>query len=57
MKVISKFFPDYEKCGGCNWSVTVRYSFEGNDINTEGLCGDCFMDMIVEEGYDITAGT
>lgn len=41
--------------GGCNWKVGVLYSFEGNPIDEEGLCGNCFLDMLVEEEYEITA--
>jgi hypothetical protein len=47
-KVISKFYPDEKKCPTCNWPSSVLYSFETNPIDREGLCGSCFMDMIVE---------
>jgi len=50
-KVIRKFYPNEVKCGGCNWRVSVLYSFEDIDIDKYGLCGSCFMDMIVEEGF------
>jgi hypothetical protein len=50
--VISKDFNE-EKCPCCNWRVSRRYSFEESDIDKEGLCGSCFMDMIVEEGMTI----
>jgi len=52
-KVISKDFPDGKKCCGCNWRVQRLYSFVTNPIDKEGLCGDCFMDMIVENGWEI----
>jgi len=49
------------KCGGCNWRVSrlfvlakskreaVKLVKEGN----AGLCAECFMDMIVEEGFEM----
>jgi hypothetical protein len=49
------------KCGGCNWRVTrlfvlaesksdaVKLVKEGN----AGLCGECFMEMVVEEGFEL----
>lgn len=52
-RVIRKFYRDWKKCPSCNWPVSVLYSFTTNDIDEEGLCGDCFMDMLVECGYDV----
>ena len=52
-RVISKHFEPPKKCNGCNWPVTVHYSFTSNPIDEEGLCGDCFMEMIVENKWDI----
>lgn len=52
-QVISKSYPDWKKCPSCNWAVQVLYSFTTNPIDEEGLCGDCFMDMIVENKWDI----
>jgi len=47
-RVIRKHYPQYKKCPCCNWSVHTLYSFTTNPIDKEGLCGDCFMAMIVE---------
>lgn len=44
-----------KKCPCCNWRVDFLYSFVTNPIKTEGLCASCFMYMIVQEGYDVTA--
>ncbi len=46
-------YPNEKKCGGCNWRVSVLYSFDCNTFR-EGLCGGCFMDMLVETNYKIT---
>lgn len=53
LKVISKHYPDNKKCNHCNWESAVLYSFASNDIDSEGLCGQCFMDMIVEEKMQV----
>jgi hypothetical protein len=47
-KIISKWYEDGENCNSCNWKVNKLYSFETNPIDTEDLCGDCFMDMLEE---------
>jgi len=52
-KVISKRFDEGKKCGCCNWRVLVLYSFTTNPIDEEGPCGDCFMDMMVENKWHI----
>ena len=52
-KIIRKFFENGIKCGGCNWRVSVLYSFEDMDINKYGLCASCFMDMIVDENMGV----
>ena len=52
-KVIKKFFENGIKCGGCGWRVNWLYSFEHEDIDKFGLCADCFMEMIVEDGFDV----
>lgn len=52
-KVISKWFNEGKKCPCCNWRVSVLCSFTTNPIDEEGLCGDCFMDMIVENKWNI----
>ena len=53
MKIYSKMFEKGIKCGGCNWSVVVLYSFDTLDVNKEGLCANCFMDMLVAGNYEI----
>jgi hypothetical protein len=49
------------KCGGCNWDTTKLYVIanskeeavklvkEGN----AGLCAECFMELVIEEGYEL----
>jgi len=55
MKVVKKHYPDGHKCGGCNWRVENLYAVETlkDKIDEYGLCGDCFCEMLVEEGFDI----
>lgn len=48
MKVVRKEFPDGKKCPACWWKVQFHYSFDCNPIHEEGMCADCFLDMIVE---------
>ena len=52
MKVICRSLK--QRCNGCNWRVEFLYTFEGKDIEKEGLCADCFIDMLIREKYDIT---
>ena len=56
-----------EKCGGCNWRVSKTYLMaksqeEANkeyqdsgaeDGEPRGLCGECFVAMLIEAGYQI----
>ncbi|MHA1880435.1 MAG: hypothetical protein ACTSYG_08560 [Candidatus Heimdallarchaeota archaeon] len=46
MKVVSKVYPEGIKCPGCNWNVTKLYAFEGEDVNTKGVCGHCFSELM-----------
>jgi len=48
IRVISKDYPNEKKCPGCNWETSTLYSLPQNDIDEEGLCVQCFMEMIVE---------
>lgn len=48
-EIISKSYKDGKNCNGCNWKVNRLYGFDTNPIDTEGLCGDCFIDML-EDG-------
>jgi len=52
-KVVRKYYPDYTKCPGCNWRVSCLYCFEGQNIEEIGLCAQCFLDMVVDEGWNI----
>jgi hypothetical protein len=52
-KITSKWYEDGKNCNGCNWKVNKLYSFDTNPIDTEGLCGDCFMDMLEEGEHKI----
>lgn len=53
MKVKIRETKEYEKCPGCNWKTSMLYGFNTNPDN-EMLCGDCFSQMLTEEGYEIT---
>lgn len=55
MRVKQKLYPNEKKCGGCNWKVSKLYSFKDMSFK-EGLCGDCFMEMLVEEKCDVKRG-
>jgi hypothetical protein len=44
LAVHSKFFDETVKCAHCRWAVYLVFSFANNDIDTEGLCGECFME-------------
>jgi hypothetical protein len=49
------------KCGGCNWAVTKLYVLaesrsEAVKLVKEGLaglCSECFMEMIVQQGFEL----
>ena len=55
VKIVVKFYGDEPKpkCGGCGWRVNRLYAFEGENIDEVGLCAECFMEMLVEEGYEV----
>jgi len=44
------------KCPCCNWECSMVYSFTCNNIDEEGLCASCFMDMLVDEGFGVVTG-
>ena len=52
MKIISKQYEE-TKCGGCNWKTTVKYALENHSIDKEGLCGNCFVEMLIEQRYNL----
>lgn len=56
MRIRRKFLTRGRKCGGCNWECETVYSFPTNDINKEGLCAHCFMDMLVDGRFEVSAG-
>ena len=53
MKVIKKIMAEGNKCEGCNWKTTSLYSLDFTDVDNEGLCGNCFCDMLIEDGCEI----
>lgn len=57
-KIISKLFDNEAKCRGCNWDTKTLYSFEGEQGEKweNGLCGNCFSDMLEQGNYQITKG-
>jgi len=55
-----------EKCGGCNWRVSRLFVIAENEksakefskildkkVERKGLCAECIIDLIMEEGYEI----
>lgn len=51
--VVKATTDDDSKCGGCGWKTFTLYSFKsmlGEDCD---LCASCFMEMIVDEGYQV----
>jgi hypothetical protein len=54
-RIISKSLDKERKCPCCNWECSTVYSFTCNNIDEEGLCAHCFMDMLVEEGFGISS--
>ncbi|MBX5326973.1 MAG: hypothetical protein ACQXXH_06945 [Candidatus Bathyarchaeia archaeon] len=52
-EIVSKSYEDGKNCNYCNWKVSKLYSFDTNPIDAEGLCGDCFMDMLEESNHKI----
>jgi len=52
--IYSKQLEDEVKCGGCNWETSTLFSLETNDVEKEGLCSFCFLEMIEENGWKIT---
>ena len=52
MRVISKNLN--KKCPCCNWETPNLYAFEIQDIKKEGICANCFMEKIVDNGMKIT---
>ena len=56
MKVIKKIMDDGNKCEGCNWKTTSLFSLDFTDVDNEGLCGNCFCDMLIEDGCEIKIG-
>jgi hypothetical protein len=45
-------FDEQVKCGGCNYRVSRKFSFS-EDVKKDGLCGLCFMEMIIDEEMEI----
>ena len=52
-KILSR--SDDQKCSGCNWETNILYSFDTEiqyDLDA-WLCGNCMLDLIHENNYDI----
>lgn len=49
-RIIRKQYKNDRRCGGCNWDTSTLYSF---DINTTGLCANCFIDMLIDNKAQI----
>jgi hypothetical protein len=49
------------KCGGCNWHTTKLYVIANSKKEAiglvksgeAGLCAQCFMELVIEEGYEL----
>ena len=54
MRIERKLLSEERKCPGCNWVCETVYSFPTNDIDKEGLCAHCFMDMLVDGGLTVS---
>ena len=52
-EIYRKQYPEWVKCPGCNWEVSTLYSFREDNIDEEGLCAHCFIDMLVDEDFRI----
>ena len=52
LKSGSKFYvKKYEEttsCGGCNWDYLTLLSFNPETIDVDGLCAECFVNMLFE---------
>ncbi len=54
VSVYSKEMEHDVKCGCCNWETSTLYSLSTNNVDTEGHCSHCFLEMIIENGWKIT---
>ena len=55
VKIISKTYEDeFGRCPCCGWRAYKLYAFEGEDVDEVGMCANCFMDFLVENGADVT---
>jgi len=52
MRVYSKIYANEVKCGGCNWSTSTLYTL-GRFSRENGLCNDCFLEMLIENKWDV----
>ncbi len=55
MKIRRKMLEGEHVCGGCNYECSIVYSFPRYNIKKHGLCAHCFMDMLVDRGFIVTA--
>ena len=46
MKYQSKEYPESIKCYGCGWTTTKKFAAPGLDIDEDGLCAECWMDVV-----------
>ena len=53
-KIVSKYYDEEIKCGGCNWPTHKLFAFEGQNVDEIGMCGECFSSFLEEAGYSAT---
>lgn len=52
-KIIKKKYDVGINCNSCNWETSILYSFDSNNIDEEGLCGECFCGMLADDGSEV----
>lgn len=57
MKLASTHITEPTKCGACGYQTSSFYHYEGDNWEDDGLCADCFMEMLNELNADITVPT
>lgn len=54
MKINNKHYEKGVNCPICNWVTDSLYSLEPEDVDKEGMCGDCFAERLVKYNYEVT---
>lgn len=56
MKVLRKHFSDGKKCPGCGWETSEIFAYENIWIDRNGICAQCFMELVMKEGLEAIDG-